>query len=210
MRCPPMRRPCRRARAPAAVPACSSSRPSRASAGRDRTLVVERSCEGRHVMSCAAHVDHASSIIPIAGHAMAATALVLIAVECSAGSINRHCPASISLSQSARAAHRVARPDRSVAASTPIGAGCTRNDRQIPIVCRTVGCPLSRGFLPWRLPDVGPRVRGCVRVGPTSGTLHREPFTGAEKDRFRSSVVRCLRWHTTRRRPAQEQPRRQT
>ena len=31
---------------------------------------------------------------------------------------------------------------------------------------------LSRGFLPWRLPYVGPRARGCVGDGPTSGTLH--------------------------------------
>ena len=37
---------------------------------------------------------------------------------------------------------------------------------------RTVGCPLSRGFLPWRLPYVGPRVRGWLCVGPTSGTIH--------------------------------------
>src|SRR5260370_26585818 len=37
----------------------------------------------------------------------------------------------------------------------------------------TVGALSSRGFLPWRLADAGPRARGNVRDGPASATLHR-------------------------------------
>src|SRR5258708_31995904 len=36
----------------------------------------------------------------------------------------------------------------------------------------TVGASSSRGFLPWRLADAGPRARGHVRDGPASPTLH--------------------------------------
>ncbi len=30
----------------------------------------------------------------------------------------------------------------------------------------------TRGFLPWRLSDAGPRARGTIREGPASETLH--------------------------------------
>ena len=44
--------------------------------------------------------------------------------------------------------------------------------RQIPIERLARSMPKSRRFLPWRLADAGPRVRGWIRDGPASATLH--------------------------------------
>jgi len=44
---------------------------------------------------------------------------------------------------------------------------------QIPIARAEQLNSISRGFLPWRFSDAGPRVYGAVITGPASENLHR-------------------------------------
>ena len=48
-----------------------------------------------------------------------------------------------------------------------------RCSTEIPIASDAPPRPTSRGFLPWRFADVGPRARGATFMGPTSENLHK-------------------------------------
>src|SRR5439155_10649433 len=75
------------------------------------------------------------------------------------------------------------RPTRSMPSLAITHLACRT---QIPIGPAAPPRPTSHGFLPWRLSDDGPRVRGSHRDGPSSETLHKtRPFVSRSHGSFR-------------------------